>query len=92
MHEHTIQILVSILALYPPRPLVFSLEAVASAQQPATSLSITTALFSPKPNSEWLIALQFHIVSPGSELLIAIYKVPQKLIWTITELHKHIKK
>lgn len=31
-------------------------------------------------------------MSLGSELLIAVYKVPQKPVWTITELNRHIEK
>lgn len=43
------------------------------------------------PSSEWLIELHFQAVNLDSELFKAVYKVPQKPVWTITELSKHIK-
>lgn len=44
-------------------------------------------------NTQFGVAeLHFHVVNPGSELLITIYKIPQKPVWTITELNKQIKK
>ena len=59
--------------------------------EPSAPSLLATALFSPIPNSEWLIQLHFHGVSLGSELM-TVYEVPPKPVWTITELNKHIEK